>query len=470
MSRLITLLLLTVVLPVFAGRPNVLFILADDQCHDSIRALGELDIDTPNLDRLVTGGTTFTHAYNMGSYSPAVCVASRTMLATGRSLWQAQAVHENADREREAGRLWPQLMAARGYATYYTGKWHVKADATKAYEAVAHLRAGMPKDVKEGYNRPLEGQEDLWDPSDPAFGGYWEGGRHWSEVTGDDAVAFLAKAAADPRPFFLTAAFNAPHDPRQSPREYVDRYPLERVAVPANFLPEYPYKDAIGCGADLRDERLAPFPRTEHVVKVHRREYYALISHLDSQVGRILDALERTGRAGDTYVFFTADHGLALGRHGLFGKQNLYEHSLRVPLLVRGPGIPANARVSVPVYLQDVMPTALELAGAPKPDHVFFHSLLPLARGESRSPAHASIYAAYLDRQRAILSGGWKLMVYPKAGVLRLYHVAEDPLEQRDLAGDPAQADRCRELLQRLRERQRELGDPLDLAGVFPGP
>jgi choline-sulfatase len=468
MCRLLALLLSTA-LPVLAAKPNVLFLFADDQCYNTVRALGHLDIDTPNLDRLVAGGTTFTHAYNMGSFSPAVCVASRTMLATGRSLWQARAVYDTADREREAGRLWPQLMAAQGYATYYTGKWHVKADATRAYEFVAHLRAGMPKDVKEGYNRPLAGQPDPWSPSDPKFGGFWEGGQHWSEVVGDDAIAFLEKAAADPRPFFLTAAFNAPHDPRQSPKEYVDRYPLERVAVPANFLPEYPHKDAIGCGPGLRDEKLGPFPRTEHAVKVHRQEYHALITHMDTQVGRILDALERSGRAENTYVFFTADHGLALGQHGLFGKQNLYEHSLRVPLLVRGPGIPANARVSAPVHLQDVMPTALELAGAPKPPHVFFHSLLPLARGETKASAYPSIYAAYLDLQRAILHDGWKLMVYPKAGVLRLYHLTEDPLEQRDLAADPAHAERRRALFARLRERQRQLGDPFDLSAAFPG-
>jgi choline-sulfatase len=115
------------------------------------------------------------------------------------------------------------------------------------------------------------------------------------------------------------------------------------------------------------------------------------------------------------------------------------------------------------------MPTALELAGAPKPPHVFFHSLLPLARGETKASAYPSIYAAYLDLQRAILHDGWKLMVYPKAGVLRLYHLTEDPLEQRDLAADPAHAERRRALFARLRERQRQLGDPFDLSAAFPG-
>ncbi len=448
-------------------RPNVLVLFADDQSFETIRALGHTDIDTPHLDRLVQRGTVFTHAYNMGSFSPAVCVASRTMLMTGRSLWSARGIYDTTDREREAGRLWPQLMAGAGYRTYYTGKWHVKASAEKAFDVVRHLRPGMPKDVPAGYNRPLAGQPDPWSPSDPKFGGFWEGGTHWSEVVAADAIDFLGQARGSDRPFFLVAAFNAPHDPRQSPAEYVARYPLDRIAVPRNFQPEYPYKEEIGSGTKLRDEKLGPFPRTEHAVKVHRQEYYALITHLDTQVGRILDALEASGQAGRTWIFFTADHGLAVGHHGLFGKQNMYDHSLRVPLLVAGPGVPAGRRIATPVYLQDIMPTALGLAGATPPETVFFRDLRPHLAGPA--PSHPAIYGAYLDLQRAVVHDGWKLILYPKAKVARLYHVAADPDERRDLAADPAHAARRRELFQRLRLLQRELADPLDLAPAFPG-
>jgi choline-sulfatase len=470
MNRLLPLILLLLfTLPARAEeKPNILFLFADDLCHEAVGYAGLLDVETPHLDRLAASGTIFTDASNPGSWSGAVCVASRTMLLTGRGLWQAKAIYADTDQERVAGRLWPQLLAAQGYATYYTGKWHVRADAAKAFEVTAHLRAGMPKDTPEGYHRPHPGQPDPWDPADPKFGGFWEEGTHWSEVVANDAVAFLEQAAADPRPFFIAAAFNAPHDPRQAPRSFLDRYPLERIRVPETFLPEYPYKDAIGCGPGLRDEKLAPFPRTEHAVKVHRREYFALITHLDAQIGRILDALERGGKASRTYVFFTADHGLAIGQHGLFGKQNLYEHSLRVPLVLRGPGIPARGRVDVPVLLQDVMPTTLELAGAPKPSHVHFHSLLPLARGETTRSPYPDICSAYLDLQRAIRVDGWKLIVYPEAGVTRLHDVAQDPRELRDLAADPAQAARKRDLFHRLLRRQRELGDRLDLAAAFP--
>ena len=447
-----------------APKPNVLFLFADDQSFETIRALGHTDIETPNLDRLVQRGTTFTHAYNMGSWSGAVCVASRTMLITGRSVWRANAIYDTTDKEREAGRLWPQMMARAGYGTYFTGKWHIKADAAKAFDVTKNVRAGMPKDTPSAYNRPRAGVPDEWSPSDPSLGGFWEGGKHWSEVVADDALEFLGSARASGKPFFIYAAFNAPHDPRQSPQEYVDKYPLERIAIPKNYLPEYPYKDAIGCGPALRDERLGPFPRTEHAVKVHRQEYYASITYLDLQIGRILDALDESGQAANTWIFFTADHGLALGHHGLFGKQNMYDESVRVPLLVAGPGAKAGAKIDAPIYLQDVMATALDLAGAEKPEQVEFHSLLPLLRGESSPAARTAIYGGYLGLQRAVTHDGWKLIVYPKIKVARLYHLAADPEEMHDLAADPAHAERRTALFQRLLKLQKELDDTLDLS------
>lgn len=449
-------------------RPNVLFLFADDQCFDTIRALGHREVQTPNLDRLVQRGTTFTHAYNMGSWSGAVCIASRTMLITGRSLWHANAIHRTTDRERHEGRLWPQLMAAAGYQTYMTGKWHINTDATKTFQVARNVRGGMPKDTPQGYVRPIAGQPDPWSPSDPKFGGFWAGGKHWSEVVGDDALDFLAQASQQPKPFFMYIAFNAPHDPRQSPAEYVAKYPRERVAVPRNFLPEYPHKDAIGAGPKLRDENLAPHPRTEYAVQVHRQEYYAIITHLDAQIGRILDALDRSGEAERTWIFFTADHGLAVGQHGLFGKQNMYDHSVRVPFIAVGPGVAAGRKIDAAIYLQDVMPTALEIAGVRKPDQVFFHSLLPSLRGERTASHYPAVYGAYLQLQRAVTKDGYKLIVYPAAKVTRLYHVAKDPLEMTDLAADPRHADTRRKLFAGLLRLQSELEDTLDLRATFP--
>jgi len=451
-----------------AERPNILFIFADDQCFDTINRLGNHEVQTPNLDRLAKSGTTFSRAYNMGSWSGAVCICSRTMLNTGRFLWATLPLNKDMEPECAAGRLWSLEMKKAGYDTYMTGKWHVSVDAKRVFDVAKDIRPGMPADVPEGYNRPIQGQPDVWKPWETKFGGYWQGGKHWSEVVGDNATVFLQRAVNSPNPFFMYIAFNAPHDPRQSPKEFVDRYPLDKIKVPQSFVPEYPYKDAIGCGKELRDERLAPFPRTEYAVKVHRQEYYAIITHLDQQIGRILDELEKSPNAKNTYIFFTADHGLALGHHGLIGKQNLFDDSVRVPLMVVGPGIAKGRKVDAPVYLQDIMPTTMELAGLPKPDYVRFHSLLPLLRKETKSSAYDAVYGAYLNLQRAVTMDGYKLMLYPKIKKALLFDLRQDPLEMKDLGEKPSSLPRMKKLFARFRQLQTEMGDELEIASLYP--
>lgn len=451
-----------------AEKPNILFVFADDQCFDTIHALGNQEIQTPNLDRLVAEGTTFTECYNMGGWNGAICVASRTMLNTGRYIWHAKNVDGQLAQEAAAGRFWSEQLKTAGYRTYMTGKWHVRYPADKAFDVAAHVRGGMPKQTDAGYNRPVEGQPDRWSPFDTKFGGFWEGGRHWSEVVADDAISFLDDAAKQPLPFFMYVAFNAPHDPRQAPQKYVEMYPQEEIKVPASFQPLYPYHNEIGAGPGLRDEKLAPFPRTEYAVRVHRQEYYAIITHMDHQIGRILDHLDKTGKRKNTWIFFTADHGLAVGHHGLIGKQNMYDHSIRVPFMVVGPGVGHGVKINTPIYLQDVMPTSLELAGLDKPEHVDFHSLLPQLSGESKEASYPAIYGAYIDLQRMVKQDGYKLILYPKIRKARLYHVAEDPHELHDLFDDSQTQSISRKLFQTLLKLQQENGDTLDLKSVYP--
>jgi choline-sulfatase len=451
-----------------ADKPNILFIFADDQTYESIHALGNDEIETPNLDALVRTGTTLTHTYNMGGYHGAVCVASRTMLVSGRYLWHAQRLEKTIKQPAEIKNLWPQLLKQQGYDTYFTGKWHIKADANKVFDTATHVRGGMPKQTPAGYNRPHEGQPDKWSPSDPKFGGFWEGGKHWSEVVKDDAVSYLERASKRDNPFFMYIAFNAPHDPRQSPREYVDRYPLAKIKTPVNYLADYPFKDQIGCGPSLRDEKLAPFPRTEFAVKVNRQEYYAIITHMDHQIGLILEALEKSGKRDNTYIFFTADHGLSCGHHGLLGKQNMYDHSVRVPMIVNGNGIASGKKIDTPVYLQDIMPTTLELAGASIPDHVQFRSLLPVL-SEQRTEQYDAIYGAYRDdMQRMITDDGFKLILYPKVPKALLFDLAADPHEQEDLSELASHKPRIKTMFGKLRGLQTTTGDQLDLAAAFP--
>ncbi|MFO7934088.1 MAG: sulfatase-like hydrolase/transferase [Bacteroidales bacterium] len=447
-------------------QPNILFILADDQCYNTIHELGNREVITPTLDELARRGTVFTTTYNMGGWNGAICIASRTMFNTGRFLWRAFDASKRLDSLAVAGQLWSQEMEKLGYDTYMTGKWHVRIDPAKIFRRVGTVRGGMPGDTPEGYNRPLNKEDWEWTPWDSTFGGFWEGGTHWSEVVAEETMAFLDSAAASEDPFFMYVAFNAPHDPRQSPRQYVDMYPLENVAVPGNYLPEYPFKDRIGCGPGLRDERLAPFPRSEYAVKVHRQEYYAIISHMDTQIRRILNKLEETGKSGNTYIFFSADHGLSAGHHGLMGKQNMYDHSLRPPLIIAGPDIPEGEKRDVAVYLQDIMPTVIEYAGGEVPPYVEFNSLKSLIEGTG-DRSYPEIYGAYMDLQRMIRMGNYKLIVYPYAGVRRLFDLATDPGEINDLASDPGQQERIKTMFSELIWLQSEMGDTLDLTAFF---
>lgn len=443
-------------------KPNILFIFADDYAFEAVRSLGCDEIHTPNIDRLVNRGTTFTHTYNQGGWHGAVCVASRTMLMTGRYLWHAHDRVPQLDQDAKNDLLWPQLLAEAGYDTYMTGKWHVKIDPGKVFHTVRHVRAGMPRDTKMGYHRPVEGEPDPWKPWDPENGGFWEGDKHWTEVQVDDAVDYLNTAKERENPFFIYLAFNAPHDPRQSPKEFVDMYPLDKVKTPENYLPKYPHAEAIGAGPGLRDEDLAPFPRTEFAVKTHRSEYYAIITHLDREIGRAIDQLEANGQADNTYIVFSADHGLSVGHHGLLGKQNMYDPSMRVPMVINGPGIEAGKRIDTPTYLQDIIPTSLNWAGAPTPDYVEFQPLQPLLE-DSDADHYDYIYGAYMDKQRMVTDTDYKLIYYPKIEKSRLFNLRSDPHEMHDLGESEEHAEIKKSLWSKLTALQKETGDPLTI-------
>ena len=456
--------------------PNILFLFADDYTFDAIQALGNDVIETPNLDRLVRNGTQFSQTFNMGGWNGAVCIASRSMIITGKTIWKAKALTDRwAKKENleSAGKSWGKLMENNGYQTYMSGKWHVSIDPRKIFQTVRNIRPGMPRDFfkkenQKGYDRPKEGEIDLWSPTDSLNGGFWEGGKHWSEVIKDDALDFLNQSKEKESPFFMYLAFNAPHDPRQSPQSFLDRYPSEKIPLPENWLPEYPYKDAIGNPKTLRDEALAPFPRTPFAIKTHIKEYYAIISHLDQQIGEILDALEASGKANNTYIFFTGDHGLSVGKHGLLGKQSMFDHSIRVPLIMAGPDIPKNKSIDHEVYLQDIMATSLELGNITPPPSIEFKSFLSLAKGkDNATPYPNGIYGAYMDSQRMIRKDGYKLVIYPKIKKILLFDLKNDPLEQYDISNEFQYKNTVKNLFQSLILLQQKYNDSLYLNYIF---
>lgn len=475
-------------------KPNIVFVFTDDQTYSSIHALGNHEIITPTMDLFVEEGTTFTHAYNMGSWSGAVCAASRAMMNSGRFVWRANKFRQKWRKKDSIAynQSWSKIMESAGYDTYMTGKWHVDAPADKLFQNVTHIRPGMPHDtwgdagmynkfrknpelrfkgsgsiMPIGYNRPKDINDKSWSPTEEKFGGFWEGGKHWSEVLKDDAISFIEKAKTKDTPFFMYLAFNAPHDPRQAPQEYQDMYSLENITLPKSYLPEYPYRHSIGNSNSLRDEALAPFPRTEFAVKTHIKEYYASITHVDAQIGLIIDALKKSGKMENTYIIFTADHGLAMGRHGLMGKQNLYDHSIRPPMIIMGPDIPKNKKIDADVYLQDVMATAIELSGAEKPSYVEFTSFLDLAQGKRIKSHYNEVYGAYLNVQRMIRKNGYKLLVYPKINKILLFDMNVDPEEINDISKKPENIEKVKSLFKDLLKLQIEMDDPLNMEKIL---
>ena len=439
-------------------RPNILFLIADDLTFRGVGGLGNDEVRTPAIDGMIERGCTFTQCFHQGSWSAAVCVPSRTMLNSGLTSFHAR------DRIEQAP-LWGETFRNAGYDTRLVGKWHLSDETLKrSFRKTGPVSPGMFESGPEAYNRPSAGNS--WTPWDTGRKGQWlhssqwgrrgkDEIRHSAELWADAAIEQLHDLARGADPFLLYVGFNSPHDPRQAPKEFLDRYPVDRVRIPSNYLPQHPFDQG---DFKIRDEVLAPFPRTREAVQLHRAEYYAHISYLDSQIGRILGALEKTGRAADTHVIITSDHGLAVGEHGLMGKQNLYEHSVRVPYVIAGPGIAHGRRIDSMVYQHSTFATTCDLAGVTPPRSLEFPSAAGLLRDGS-GELHDAVFCWYRQFQRSVRTREHKLIVYPHIGVTQLFDLVHDPWETKDLAGEARYAALKADLLTRLRRFQRELGD-----------
>lgn len=407
-------------------RPNVLLLLADDQRADTIHALGNAAIRTPNLDTLARSGMVFRNAYCMGGDVAAVCLPSRRMLLSGRSLFRLN------EMKPESPTL-PQMLSWAGYATYHHGK-----------------RGNTPHDLQKAFdvNRYLADDEAERTSGQP--------GR---EIA-DAASAYLKERPRD-KPFFMYLAFGNPHDPRVASPATRATYQDDAIPLPANFLPVHPFNNG---ELTIRDEALVPWPRTPEIIRKELADYYAVITDLDAQIGRILDALRESGQYEDTLIIFTADQGLAMGSHGLMGKQNLYEDSMKVPLIVAGPGVSRGGSWAC-VYLMDLFPTICEFVRAVVPSGLEGGSFAQILWGSpaGRRSSTSSILLGYRDVQRSVRKGDWKLIRYPKIHKTQLFDLKNDPDEIHDLADDPAQARRIADLMGELQRLQKRYGDSLPL-------
>lgn len=431
-------------------QPNILLLIADDHRHDAIHAFGDPTVQTPHLDQLAADGVAFRANHIMGGLSGAVCIPTRATLHTGANTFRAVMGRE-VDDTRNLMTLDPSLptlgetLRHHGYHTFTTGKWHNdKASFNRSFADARRVFFGGMCDHDQV---PLHDYDPTGAYPDAAR---YTGGGFSSELFADAAIDFIRDYDRN-QPFFCYVAFTAPHDPRTPPGDYATMYDPAAIPLPANFMPEHPFDNG---ELDIRDEKLAPVPRTPEDTRQQLADYYGMISHMDSQIGRIVTTLRETGQLENTIIVYLADHGLAVGQHGLFGKQNLYDHSIRVPLILRGPGLPMGVTANALTYSYDLYPTLCELAGITPPDHVEGKSLLPLTAGATGRPYVCSVYKALMSSTRM---DDWKLIRYHSGRVgyddverIQLFDIVADPAETVDRAQEAAQQVRVAALNRQL--------------------
>lgn len=400
--------------------PNILFLLGDDHRWDVLGAAGNTFVQTPNLDAIAIRGTRFSRAF----VTTSICMASRATTLTG----QYTATHgindfSNPLTPEQLQRTYPLHMRDAGYYTGFIGKWGVGNELpTESFDYFD----GFPG--QGTYLHEVEGET-----------------RHLTELQGDSAVTFFSQAPAD-RPFCLSVSFKAPHVQDAHPLQFIydpDLQPLySEVTIPTPVTVEDEYF-----------ERLPEFMQTSECrTRWHRRfsspshrqqsikGYYRLVTGIDSAVGLMLRALERSGRLDNTIIVYTGDNGMFLGEHGFAGKWLMHEESIRIPMLFAGPGIESQVRDDM-VLSNDMAPTLLALAGLDPLDSMEGRNLAPVLRGETPEPRREWFYEYHyghggkIPESEGIRTEAWKYIRYTAVDPVyeELYHIAEDPRETTNL-------------------------------------
>lgn len=452
-------------------KPNILFILVDDQSPFDFSFYNpDSTLEAPNIAQLAAEGMVLDAAYQMGSFLGAVCTPSRHMIMSGRTVWHLpispHAPNGKADcPEHLENETIAAVFNRSGYDTMRTCKQGNSYEAANKQFTIRHDAE------KRG-------------PTD-------ETGSPWH---GDQVMNYLAEreAVKDPDPFLIYFGFSHPHDTRDGTPELLAKYGAtnhtdpttlppaheKQPPLPVNYLPAHPFP--IG-HPGLRDETTVSGvweKRDERTIRNEIGRQYACSENIDIQIGRVLAKLKDMGELENTYVFYTSDHGMAIGRHGLQGKQNLYEHTWRVPYIVKGPGITAGSRAAGNIYLLDTLATLCDLTGVPAPASNEGISFKPVLEGKADT-VRETLYGVYnggtKPGMRSVRHGNWKLIQFDVLnGMVRqtqLFNLAANPHEflavhgktdplQTNLADDPAFASQRADLEGILLAEMRRLGDP----------
>lgn len=479
-------------------KPNVVLIYTDDHRFSGIHELANQPVETPYIDGLAKKGIVFTEAHLMGAFSGATCMPSRAMLNTGKQLFHLTNIgHVLPKKDVTIG----EAFKKGGYNTHFVGKWHQdRASLARSFDSgetvmglgkylVDHYRMPMwdwdkkgkfPRkeaylleyDKKGNVVRRLMSKKDKMGPI-----GTETTGPHTSEIFAQNASKYINSYNKE-NPFFMYLAFHAPHDPRQAPKKYQKKYPLKKMQLPPSYMSQHPFDNG---DMVLRDEELAVWPRTPEVSKKELSDYYAIITHLDEQIGKVIASLKEKKLYENTIIVLVGDSGLAVGNHGLMGKQNLYEEDgIHVPLIFSGGYVKQKGvRFNALSYIHDIFPTVCDLAGVEIPNSVEGKSLKPVIEG-AKKQVHEYGYYAYKQFQRAYREGDYKLIEYVKipdwhkkkgvsikgSRVTQLFNVKKDFWETLNLAVFPEYKEKLKELQNKMKEKAVELDDYKEGIGV----
>jgi len=458
------------------GRPpNIILTIADDQRGAAVGCAGREPVQTPAMDRLAARGARFAQAQHLGSCHGAICAPSRAMLMTGIPYFQLDpAILGVASHATDPSVFIPPTLGGKlrdaGYHTFATGKWH-NGNRTfhKSFDSAANIFFG--------------GMSDHWftpvhdfDPTGLYPNETARSANGFStEVFAQSAADFIRSRKGNDQPFFCYCAFTAPHDPRTPPDKWRRQYKPAEIQLPPNISAGHPFdrdywnaRDGVTPEEILvaqahermwgRDERLLGTPRDLNEIKRSMAEYYGMISHMDEWIGQIHAAAEETGILDNTIIIHTADHGLGVGQHSLLGKQNLYQHSLHVPLIMAGPGIPRGHVSDALCYQHDLHPTLTALAGIGAPSEPF-QDLLPLM--DKSAAGRHYIASAFANNQRSIRDRRYKLIEYTvgDAKYTQLFDLEADPWETLNLSTDSQYRPVIDTLRRKLAKWQEDVGD-----------
>jgi arylsulfatase A-like enzyme len=478
-----------------AGRPNILFIMTDDHASHALSGYGSKINRTPNMDRIVLEGVRFDNCFCTNG----ICAPSRAVILTGRHS-HINGIRDNAHEFDGRQLTFPKLLQKAGYQTGLIGKWHLKSDPT-----------GFD------YWNILPGQGDYYNPDLIEMGAKKQYPGYVTDILTDLGLDFLENRRRPDRPFLLMMHHKAPHRNWQPSPRHLTMYDDTRFPEPETLFDDYAtrsraareqemtLKQHMEINSDLKmgpapvrlnEEQKALWekaygpkrvafqrdnPQGDELVRwKYRRylqDYLACVAGVDESVGKMLDHLEKSGLAKNTLVVYTSDQGFYLGDHGWFDKRFMYEESLRMPLLMRLPGVIKPGFVNRDLVSNlDFAPTFLELAGIKAPEAMQGVSFVEILRnGKARTWREAVYYHYYeypavhmVKRHYGIRTGRYKLIhFYYDIDAWELYDLEKDPHELKNVYLDPAYAAIGQELKAGLRRLQAYYGDSDELAQKF---